>query len=360
VNDSTASSVDASESLARTVLAAYDLPPILDVRTLNLGNNATFEVTTEPAESLDSGSDRSSHRFVLRIHRPGYRTIAHTRSEVHFLQEVRKYLDHTHVDVPQPVPARDGRLVVQTHVPASQTSAGGPRHCDVLSWVAGDVLVPGGGLTLDAIHSLGKALAHLHNAAERVEIPAYFDLPHWDAAGMFTTEASPFRPVLSLDEILSPSDRKLFAHIADRTRKVFETLKAETHTSVGIIHGDYILGNCHLSRAHDEWDVGVIDFADCGWGFFLYDLCPLLGNLAGYPGAIPDNADYPALRSAYLDGYRTTRPLPPSWEAHLPVLMAARNASHCLWTAGLDMSPTPQQDAAWRMDLARRCLELPC
>jgi Ser/Thr protein kinase RdoA (MazF antagonist) len=103
----------------------------------------------------------------------------------------------------------------------------------------------------------------------------------------------------------------------------------------------------------------VIDFDDSGWGSFLYDICPLLGNLAGYPGAIVDNPDYPALRAAYLDGYRTARPLPVVWEAHLPVLMAARNASLCLWTAGLNMSPTPKQDAAWRMELARRCLELP-
>jgi Ser/Thr protein kinase RdoA (MazF antagonist) len=103
----------------------------------------------------------------------------------------------------------------------------------------------------------------------------------------------------------------------------------------------------------------VFDFDDCGWGYYLYDLCPVLANLAGYPGAVADNPDYPQLRSAYLDGYRTERELPVEWEKYLPVLMAARNANHCLWTAGLDVSPTPQADAVWRMDLARRCLDLP-
>jgi Ser/Thr protein kinase RdoA (MazF antagonist) len=356
VTDSEAAeSADPLETLARTVLADYDLPPIRGVRALSLGNNATFEVTTEPEEP-----HHSSGRFVLRIHRPGYRTAAHTRSELLFLRAAREYLNGTHVEVPQPERARDGSLVVEATMPASDTAVGGTRHCDLLGWVAGDVLVPGGGLTPGAVHSLGKALALLHNAADQIEVQADFDLPRWDAAGMFTTEASPFRPLLSLDEILSPPDRSLFDQIAERTRRVFDTLDAESDSSFGIIHADYILGNCHLRQIGREWNVGVFDFADCGWGYYLYDLCPPLGNLAGYPGAIADNPDFPALRSSFLDGYRTMRPLPTAWEAHLPVLMAARNANHCLWTAGLDMSPTPKQDAAWRMDLARRCLELPC
>jgi Ser/Thr protein kinase RdoA (MazF antagonist) len=90
----------------------------------------------------------------------------------------------------------------------------------------------------------------------------------------------------------------------------------------------------------------------------VYDLCPLLGNLAGYPAG-PYNSDYPTLRDALLEGYRNIRSFPVEWERHLPVLMAARNANHCLLTAGLNVSPTPREDAAWRMDLARISLELP-
>nr|WP_238363266.1 phosphotransferase [Actinopolymorpha pittospori] len=317
---------------------------------MRLENNATFEVLTDGP---------SAGRFVLRIHRPGYRTVAHTRSELRFLQTVHEYLAGSDVEVPQPVPARDGRLVVESKLPASEASPGGLRHCDLLTWVAGDALVPGNGLGPNAVHSLGRALALLHNAAEQFEPPADFELPRWDADAMFTTLASPYRPMLSLDELLSPTDRGLFDEIADRTRAAFAALDAESGSSFGVIHCDYILGNCHLRNSGGAWRVGVIDFDDCGWSYFPYDLCPLLGNLAGYPGAIADNPAYPALRSAYLDGYRTARPLPAAWETHLPVLMAARNANHCLLTARLDLSPTPREDAAWRMDLARRCLELP-
>ena len=71
------------------------------------------------------------------------------------------------------------------------------------------------------------------------------------------------------------------------------------------------------------------------------------------------NPDYPVLRSAFLDGYRTVRELPVDWEEYLPVLVAARHANHVFITAGLDVSPIPREDAAWRMSMARRCLELP-
>ncbi len=90
----------------------------------------------------------------------------------------------------------------------------------------------------------------------------------------------------------------------------------------------------------------MIDFDDCGFGFFLYDLGPVLGNLLRHP----------ALRRALTDGYRRVLPIPPAWEAHLPIMMAARHATMGFWTAGLDVSPTPREDAAWRMGLARDAL----
>jgi Ser/Thr protein kinase RdoA (MazF antagonist) len=318
--------------LARTAAAAFDLPTIVGVELLEGGNNTAFQVTT---------ADRN--RSVLRVHRPGYRTTRYINSELRFV----RHLYDSGVPVPQPIYARDGRLVVEV----------GQRFCDMLTWVDGDVLLTDGGLDADAVHQLGRTCGLMHNAAARFVPPDDFDLPRWDAAGMFTAQASPFRPQLDLDELLSTGDRVAFDDIAQRTRAVFDAISGDD--SFGVIHGDYILGNCHLRRSEIDWHVGVFDFDDCGWGYYLYDLCPLLANLAGYPGAIRDNPDYPALRAAYLDGYRTVRELPVEWEKHLPVLMAARNANHVFWPAGLDVSPTPREDAVWRMGMARRCLELP-
>ncbi|MGH3491367.1 MAG: phosphotransferase enzyme family protein [Actinopolymorphaceae bacterium] len=360
-DDRTQSQASALEDLARSALEWYCLAPTTRLRPLSLGNNATFEVLADATTgrgTLDSSVDaRPDSRFVLRVHRPGYRSVAHTRSELQFLQAVGKPLGDFGVATPQPVPDRDGNLVVRLARGAAEADSGPERHGDLLTWVDGQVRVPGEGLGPRAVHRLGQALGHLHNASQSFEPPAGFDLPRWDADGMFAAEASPFRPLLGLEEILAPRDRKLFDELADRARELFDTLDG-TAGSFGVIHVDYILGNVFLRRRAHGWDVSVFDFDDCGWGYYLYDLCPLLGNLAGYPGAILDNPGYPPLRRAFLDGYRSARPLPPEWEAHLPLLMAARHANHCFTTAGLDVSPTPVEDAAWRMDLARRCLDL--
>lgn len=319
------------QELARTALAAYDLPSEVRLAPLSSGLNTTFEVAT------------ADGRFALRVHRPGYRTAANTRAELTYLRGLGEALAGNRVDVPQAVPTRHGDLVVE---------ASTDQHCDLLTWVGGEVRRPGSGLDVAAVRQLGRTLALIHNAADDLAVP--LDLPRWDADGMFTAAASPFRPLLEIDEILSTADRADFEDIADRTRAIF----ADPDIGFGVIHCDYILGNTHLSRNGSEWRVGVLDFDDCGMGNYLYDLCPMLGNLAGHPGDTY-NPDYPVLRDALLNGYRSARPLPVEWERHLPVLMAARHANHCFWTAGLNVSPTPQEDATWRMGLARLSLQLP-
>ena len=113
-----------------------------------------------------------------------------------------------------------------------------------------------------------------------------------------------------------------------------------------MIHFDFILGNCLFHKRK----VRVLDFNDCGWGYFLYGLCPLLGNLRDYP-------EYPALRWAFLAGYRSVRPLPLEWEEAFDMLMAARHASQCLWIAGSKrnggMGPDVKEHVAYRMEEIR-------
>jgi Ser/Thr protein kinase RdoA (MazF antagonist) len=320
-----------SEEWARAALSAYDLSPETRPMPLASGLTTTFQVVT------------ADGRYVLRVHRPGYRTSANTRAELTYLRAIGATLAASDVDVPQPVSTRDGDVLVELS---------DDQHCDLLTWVDGEVRRPENGLDTEAVRQLGRALALMHNAADDITAPS--DLPRWDADGMFTAAASPFRPLMDIDEILSTADRAAFDEIASRTREIF----AELSTEFGIIHFDYILGNIHLSRDESGWRVGIFDFEDCGLGLYLYDLCPLLGNLAGYPAG-SYNPYYPVLRDALLNGYRSSRPLPVKWEHHLPVLMAARHANHCFLTAGLNVSPTPREDAAWRMGLARVSLELP-
>lgn len=312
-----------SDGQLQQVLAAYGLPARTPVRILSQGNNLVYTIGQDPEQ-------------VLRVHRPHFREARHTRSELLFMEYLSKQLPD--IDIPEPIPTLAGDFVLGL-------DDDGDRHCDLQTWVDGTSLSADDGLDEEAAHLLGRTLAQLHDAAAAYQPSPDFALPRWDGDGMFHADASPFRPLLRRDEILSEADLRDFADIEHRTREVFAEL--DQHPNVyGIIHFDYILGNVHLTRLNNAWHTGVIDFDDCGYGYFLYDLGPVLGNLIHYP----------FLQSALIRGYSQIRQLPPGWHQHLRIMMAARHTTMCYWTAGLGVSPTPREDARWRMQLARAAL----
>lgn len=328
----------AMHDAAETALTAYDLPQPATAAPIRLLNNAVYEVTAA-----------GGHRYALRVHRPAYRTPAHTRSELVFLDTVHDDLAAAGIRTPKPVPTNDGALSVAVPSPG----CGRTLHCDLLTWVEGDVRRPGTGLGLKGVHETGRALAHLHRVAESFTPPAGFDLPAWDARALFT-EDSPYRPGPFRD-LLEPADRSLFDHVADRTAAVLDRL-GDDPEAFGVVHHDFILGNCHTRRTPQGWSIGVLDFDETGWGHYLADMGPVLGNLSDYP-------HFRRLRAAFLAGYRSVRPLPVELEVHLPMLMAARHAAQCLWAAGLVHSNGSEEvDTAehikYRMREVRRCLDL--
>jgi Ser/Thr protein kinase RdoA (MazF antagonist) len=336
VGEATETTADLLQRLARAALSAYDLPPDAQLTPIRMMNNGVFEVRT------NSGAG-----FVLRVHRPAYREVTHTISELCFLEILHERLQGTRINVPRPVASREGELLVEVAVPARPDAV---RHCDVLTWVDGRVLRPGRGLGPQGVHLLGEALGRIHSVAEQVQASAGFELPRWDADGMFTA-ASPFRPG-QLEGFMSGGAWRLFQEVEERTRAVFASLDREDD-AFGVIHSDFILLNCHFVRRARGSEVGVLDFDDLGWGYYLYDFCPLLGNLAEFP-------NYPARRRALLAGYRSVRSLPNELESYLPVLMAARHASACLWVVGIARThgtgPPVAEHIAYRMDAARHCL----
>ena len=83
----------------------------------------------------------------------------------------------------------------------------------------------------------------------------------------------------------------------------------------------------------------VIDFDDCGFGYWLYDIAVALWELRY-------RTDYEDFRSALIEGYTQHRPLPPGGLEHLDDFIAAREVAIGLWFAG-----TAQVNPAFRAEL---------
>ncbi len=264
--------------LAQTALAAYALPE-MQITPLRLTNNAVFRVDTRRGAVW-------APAYILRIHRPSYRSPAQTCAELHYLQSLQRI---TTVAVPEPVLTQTGDLITLL----ADDNGAAVCQCDLLRWLPGWVRRSGSGLGRRSAYRLGSTLGQLHLHAQRFTPPAAFDLPCWDADALLS-DASPFQPG-SLEEFLAPEDDALVRELHERVHAVFQAL-GQTAEQFGVIHADFILGNCLFYRNTPQ----VVDFDDCGWGYFLYDLCPLLGNFRDYP-------HYPA-QTGHLSGISQCTP----------------------------------------------------
>lgn len=335
---------DDLEAIAGEALGAYGLTPVVSVRPLRAVNNATFEVVTHAADRAD--------RLVLRIHRPGYRTAEEIASELEILEAIQDPLRGRGIRVPVPLRTADEQLF--TTVIGGSDVGEQQLVCDILTWVDGRVLKPGRGLGAAGARDIGHALGALHEALDEASGGQSFTRPALDLDGLASDKSKYGSGGLSkLRARLSPEDWQLVRHVISEAAETFMLLDQDGHDP-GLVHGDFILLNCHLLSRRSGWNVGVIDFDDCGWGHQLLDVATMVENLSGFPSSR-------RLTGAFLDGYRDIHELPSVAEDRLPSLVGLRHVASCVWLELADQGALPHpvdKLVAVRLELMRESLEL--
>jgi Ser/Thr protein kinase RdoA (MazF antagonist) len=74
----------------------------------------------------------------------------------------------------------------------------------------------------------------------------------------------------------------------------------------------------------DGRTVSVIDFDDCGFGWFMYDLGSSVSFIEHYP-------EVPAMIDSWVRGYRTQAPLSAAEAAELPTFVLLRRLLLVAW-----------------------------
>ncbi|MEM6423479.1 MAG: phosphotransferase, partial [Pseudomonadota bacterium] len=82
--------------------------------------------------------------------------------------------------------------------------------------------------------------------------------------------------------------------------------------------------------------IGVIDFDDCGLGWFMYDFAAAVSFYEHEP-FIPD------VQAAWIEGYREVADLPAADEAMLPTFVMLRRLLLTAWLASHAETPTAQE-----------------
>lgn len=272
--------------------------------------------------------DTAVGRYVLRLNRIGVHDERTIGSEMSWLTALA---EDTDLGVPVPVAARDGSLVVSGSVPGVPE----PRLGVLLRWQEGRFvdrrLTPrhlaavGGLLGQLQRHAQGWAPPHgfvrprvdvLTTAARRASVAGPAEQATLDMRPMPDDEAGALALVARL---LGDGDRRIVAEALRFTRRTTAAL-ANAPSAWGLIHADLHYEN-FLFR---EGAALAIDFDDCGWGPYLYDLAVPLSELE-------DRPRYEALREALLDGYARRQALPNGYEDHLGALTILRRVQLIIW-----------------------------
>jgi len=101
-----------------------------------------------------------------------------------------------------------------------------------------------------------------------------------------------------------------------------------------LIHADMRLANLLVS---DE-ETRLIDFDDCGMGWLMYDFAAAISF-------IEDDPRIPALKEAWLGGYRTVRDLDTEDIAEIDTFVMLRRMALLAWIGSHIEAPEPQKYA---------------
>jgi Ser/Thr protein kinase RdoA (MazF antagonist) len=285
--------------LAEGALRRYEIPsPSLTL--LAHEENTSFRVDAADGE-----------RYVLRISRthgsPFHppRSEPQVRSEVEWLLALRD----AGLPVPEPVSATDGSTVIAMHVDGDPT----PRTCVLFRWVPGRFV--DARLTPSHLERVGQMMARFHHHSATFAPRQAFERPE---VGAIDAEIQA-HIVETVGRFMPASEVATIERAIETVTRARSEL-GRPRDAFGLIHGDLHQDN-YLFRCGR---VAAIDFDDCGWGHFLYDLAVTLSE-------IRERSGYEGMRSGLLRGYRVIRPLALDLEPYLDVFQVLRTLQLTLW-----------------------------
>jgi Ser/Thr protein kinase RdoA (MazF antagonist) len=288
----------------------YSLDSIISL--INISENATFKVT-DPKSGLNT---------ILRIHRPFYHTKQAIQSELDWVQSLR---DVQLVRTPSILPSGSGEQVI-----LAQDSTGEQRHAVMFEFMPG--IEPSEDRLVADFETLGAITARLHNQAKQWQRPDNFTRFTWD----FETALGPnghwgsWRDGLAM----GPGELETLGKLSDTLQSRLERFgKSKDH--FGLVHADMRLAN--LLVASD--DVTVIDFDDCGFSWYMYDLGSSVSFIEDHP-LVPDMTD------AWVNGYRSAASLSKEEEGELPTFIMFRRLLLVAWVGSHQDTDTGKEMGA--------------
>ncbi|MEM7752643.1 MAG: phosphotransferase [Pseudomonadota bacterium] len=296
------------QHLAEASLSLWPIPEGATARLINVSENTTYLV------------EAPGHRSVLRIHRAGYHTRRAIECELAWIDALGAESD---VPTPGYYTGRDGAAIQQGNVDGLKDA----RFMVLFHFVAGGAPDEDGDLT-PGFEGLGRIAAQCHNHVMTWQKPGNFKRLTWDVEAVFGPNPTwgNWRDAPGVTDAIRP--------VLTRVEKTIRTRLTAFGTAperFNLIHADMRLANLLV----DGTTTRLIDFDDCGFGWFLYDFAAAISF-------IEDDPRVPALKAAWLKGYRSIRPLPALDEAEIDTFVMLRRMALLAWIGSHIEAPEPQ------------------
>lgn len=285
------------DRVAALALARYGLSRQRQVRLINLSENATYLLD-------DPGTGRSG---ILRVHRVDYHDRAAIESELDWLEALRR---EASVDTPEVVRNVDGERVTTVEVDGKQ------RHAVLFEVVPG---IEPDDVSLDpeSFRTLGAITARMHLHSLAWVRPAGFTRFSWDWQHSLgeTPRWGEWRSGIGV----GPDEAAVLGAAAELVRQKLSAY-GDGPDRFGLVHADLRLANLLVDDGH----VNVIDFDDAGFSWLMYDF----GTSVSF---IEHDPRLQVWQAAWLEGYRSVRPLDAEHEAMLPTFVMLRRLLLVAW-----------------------------
>ncbi|MEJ2060876.1 MAG: phosphotransferase [Gammaproteobacteria bacterium] len=267
------------------------------VKLLNHSENTTYKI------------EDGDQCYVLRVHRLGYHTPETIASELDWVCDIGR---DTPIRTAAPITGCDAELI-QPFPTAQQ----GERYSVLFEFLDGEE--PSEEHDLPAsFEQLGGITAVLHEHSRQ-----------W-----ITGRRRPQRPVWDFERTLGGTPiwgewrqgigvtPEVIAHINQGVAKIRSRLEAygSGPDRFGLVHADLRLANLLIHQGN----VSVIDFDDCGYSWFMYDLGSALSFI--------EHKDYvPELIESWVKGYNAVRPLTEEELEMIPTFIMLRRILLVAW-----------------------------
>lgn len=295
-------------TLAKMFLKYYAIK-VVSLNFIQYGENATFRVV-----------DNKNNKYLLKLHREIY------HSKPSLLEEHKWLTSLAHSGqfcVPTPV------LNIDKHSLTVLNNNLAPNftYADIFEWVEGRFVWKS--ITKRHVKQLGIVMGQLQKQGKKLKM---HHRPHWNTEGLLGVSAK-LGNIDNLYDIPKVDQHKISAAKKIIFQQLHKFEKANPD-KIGLIHADLHFGNFLVQKN----GVGVIDFDDCGTGFYGYDLMVPIFALE-YLIDTQRNKDIMVFKDALYEGYSENMSLTQQDLDMAPYFLCARKLAMLAWLQSRSSNP---------------------